>query len=225
VALTVYDLAGARDDCRFSPYCWRVRLALAHKGLEADFLPWRFTEKQRLAFSGQDRVPVLVDGDTVVSDSWAIMAYLDEAYPERPLFDSAQARTTALFVKFWTETVLQPALAPLVLNDVYRVIHQMDRDYFRASREKAFGCRLEDLPGDAAARIKELGRALMPLHRTLGSQPFLGGEAPSGADFLPYGAFQWAVVVSGDTFLEPDGHIAAWRQRVADWYGDTLAVI
>jgi glutathione S-transferase len=100
VALTVYDLAGARDDCRFSPYCWRVRLALAHKGLEADFLPWRFTEKQRLAFSGQDRVPVLVDGDTVVSDSWAIMAYLDEAYPERPLFDSAQACATALFVKF-----------------------------------------------------------------------------------------------------------------------------
>jgi glutathione S-transferase len=225
VALTVYDLAGARDDCRFSPYCWRVRLALAHKGLEADFLPWRFTEKQRLAFSGQDRVPVLVDGDTVVSDSWAIMAYLDEAYPERPLFDSAQARTTALFVKFWTETVLQPALAPLVLNDVYRVIHEMDRDYFRASREKAFGCRLEDLPGDAAVRIKELGRALMPLRRTLGSQPFLGGEAPSGADFLPYGAFLWAAVVSGMTFLAPDDPFAAWRQRVADWYGDALAVI
>jgi glutathione S-transferase len=121
--------------------------------------------------------------------------------------------------------VLQPALAPLVLNDVYRVIHEMDRDYFRASREKAFGCRLEDLPGDAAARIKELGRALMPLRRTLGSQPFLGGEAPSGADFLPYGAFQWAAVVSGKTFLAPDDPIAAWRQRLADWYGDALAVI
>jgi glutathione S-transferase len=224
MGLTVYDLAGAQDDCRFSPYCWRVRLALAHKGLEAEFLPWRFTEKERLVFSGQDRVPVLVDGETVVSDSWAIMTYLDEAYPERPLFDTAQARAEATFLKYWAEMVLQPALAPLVLNDIYRAIHEKDRNYFRTSREKAFGCRLEDLPGDATARLKTVRQVLAPLRRTLGGQPFLGGAAPSGADFLPYGAFQWVAVVSGTTFLEPDDPITAWRQRVAGWYGDALDV-
>ena len=32
--ITLWDLAGAEDDRRFSPYCWRVKMALAHKGLE-----------------------------------------------------------------------------------------------------------------------------------------------------------------------------------------------
>jgi hypothetical protein len=36
MARTLYDLAGADPDLRFSPYCWRTRLALAHKGLEVE---------------------------------------------------------------------------------------------------------------------------------------------------------------------------------------------
>jgi glutathione S-transferase len=39
MALTMYDLAGASDDFRFSPYCWRVRMACAHKGLQLHTLP------------------------------------------------------------------------------------------------------------------------------------------------------------------------------------------
>ena len=33
MAITLYDLAGAETDRRFSPFCWRTRMALAHKGL------------------------------------------------------------------------------------------------------------------------------------------------------------------------------------------------
>ena len=75
---TLYDLTGAYD-LRFSPNCWRSRMALAHKGLDVECEPCRFTEKDKLAFSGQTRVPVLRDGDTVVSDSWAIACYLEDA--------------------------------------------------------------------------------------------------------------------------------------------------
>jgi hypothetical protein len=32
MAIKLYDLAGAELDQRFSPYCWRTRMALAHKG-------------------------------------------------------------------------------------------------------------------------------------------------------------------------------------------------
>ncbi|MGL4964315.1 MAG: hypothetical protein ACRC67_24000 [Inquilinus sp.] len=49
-ALTLYELAGADAALRFSPHCWKTRMALAHKGLEADRLPWRFTEKDAIAF-------------------------------------------------------------------------------------------------------------------------------------------------------------------------------
>ena len=47
-------------------------------------------------FSGQHLVPVLRDGERIVSDSWAIACYLDEAYPDRPmLMDGAQGRSFA----------------------------------------------------------------------------------------------------------------------------------
>ena len=65
--IEMHDLAGADASLRFSPYCWRTRLALAHKGLAVQTIPWRFTEKDALAFSGQGRVPVIRDGDRVVA--------------------------------------------------------------------------------------------------------------------------------------------------------------
>jgi len=60
MSIKLYDLAGADEDRRFSPYCWRTKLALAHKGLKAETIPWRLTEKDRLAFAGSERVPVRV---------------------------------------------------------------------------------------------------------------------------------------------------------------------
>ena len=72
MGMQLYDLAGADLERRFSPYCWRIKLALMHKGLPFDTIPWRFTEKKAIAFSGQGRVPVLIDGDQVVFDSWKI---------------------------------------------------------------------------------------------------------------------------------------------------------
>ena len=95
----LYDLAGADPALRFSPFCWRIRMALAHKDLEFETIPWRFTEKDRIAFSGQGLVPVLVDGDRTLHDSWAIAEYLEAAYPHRPsLFGGPEAQAVTRFV-------------------------------------------------------------------------------------------------------------------------------
>ena len=69
MSLRMYDLAGAEPARRFSPYCWRVRLALAHKELAVETIPWRFTEKAEIAPSDQIFVPVLVDDDRWIADS------------------------------------------------------------------------------------------------------------------------------------------------------------
>src|SRR5581483_11411258 len=67
LAITFYDLVD-RDGRRYSPYGWRVRMALAHKGLDAKAeLTWH-SDKKKLAFSGQHLVPVIRDGDKAVSD-------------------------------------------------------------------------------------------------------------------------------------------------------------
>ena len=83
MTVVLYELVG-KDDHRFSPYAWRIRMALAHKGLEAELVPCKLTEKEKIAFSGQDRVPVLKDGETIVSDSWRIACCLEDRYPDRP---------------------------------------------------------------------------------------------------------------------------------------------
>ena len=41
----LYDLAAADESIRFSPHCWRTKLALAHKNLEYETIPWHFTDK------------------------------------------------------------------------------------------------------------------------------------------------------------------------------------
>ena len=68
MAITMYDLAGTEADRRFSPFCWRTRMALAHKGLEVETVPWRFTEKDKLPAPNEGRVPVIVDGGKTVHD-------------------------------------------------------------------------------------------------------------------------------------------------------------
>jgi len=57
MTIKLYDLAAAEDDRRFSPYCWRIRMALAHKGLAVKTIAWRFTERDAIAFSGSERRP------------------------------------------------------------------------------------------------------------------------------------------------------------------------
>src|SRR5712664_3839731 len=149
MAITLYDLAGADAERRFSPFCWRTKMALAHKDLDVVSVPSRSTEKDKLPQPNAGRVPVIVDGARVVHDSTAIADYLDERYPDRPaLFGDETARGLARFVQNWTETVLQPGLIRLVLLDIYRHIGPEDQAYFRPDREQRFGTTLEDFVGD-----------------------------------------------------------------------------
>src|SRR3954451_13756245 len=116
----LYELVGREDDRPFSPYCWRTRMALAHKNLDAECVPWRFTEADTLAFSGQARVPVLVDDGKVVFDSWTIANYLEDTYSDMPsLFGGLTARATAAFFNNWVDNVVNPALIRVVLLDIY----------------------------------------------------------------------------------------------------------
>ena len=219
----LYDLAGADDARRFSPHCWRARMALAHKGLDHETVPWRFTEREAIAFSGQGLVPVLVDGGRTVADSWAIALYLDEAYPDRPaLFEGPQARAHALFIRNWCAQVLHPAVLRVIVMDLFNSLHEKDKAYFRETREKRFGTSLESIAAAREGNLEALRKTLGPLRATLAENPWLGGEAPSYADYIAFGAFQWARAVSPIKLVEPDDPVAAWRGRLLDLF-DGLA--
>jgi glutathione S-transferase len=213
--IALYELAGADPDRRFSPYCWRIRLALEHKGLPFEGRPWRFTEKDAIAFAGSDKVPVLVDGDRTLAESSVIAAYLEEAYPDRPsLFGGPAAQALTRFIVQWTDHVLHLALVPLLVVDIHAVAAPQDQDYFRRSREARLGVPLEAACPDREAQLTALRRALGPLRATLRQQPFLAGEAPLYADFAVMGAFLWARGVSPAALLPDDDPVEAWRQRM-----------
>jgi glutathione S-transferase len=218
--ITLYDLAGAETDRRFSPFCWRTKMALAHKGLPVETIAWRFTEKDKLPQPNQGRVPVIIDGGRVVHDSTAIADYLETRYPDRPpLFGDATAKALTRFVQNWTETVLQPGIIGFVVLDICRHSAPEDQDYFRRSREERFGTTLEDVVKDRAARLPAFRDSLGPLRRTVERQKFLGGEAPSYADYVVFGAFQWARAISDFELLAPEDPVAQWRGRLLDLFG------
>lgn len=221
MAITMYDLAGAEAARRFSPFCWRARMALAHKGLEVETVPWRFTEKDKLPSPNQGRVPVIVDdGRRVVHDSTAIAEYLEARYPDRPsLFGDDVGRALTRFVINWVDAVLHLGIIRLVLLDIHRQIGPADQAYFRQSREERFGTTLEAFVADREQRLPAFRDSLAPLRRTLERQDFLAGEAPAYADYAVFGAFQWARAVSDFELLAENDPVRAWRGRMLDAFG------
>jgi glutathione S-transferase len=223
MAITLYDLAGADPARRFSPYCWRTRMALAHKGLAVETVPWRFTDREALTFSGQGKVPVIVDGGKTVFDSWTIADYLDQTYADRPPLLATPAEwALAKFVGAWADTVVHPGVARLAMADVWAHLTDEDKVYFRKSREERFGTTLEAFCAGREEKLAAFRQSLAPLRTTLQGQDYLGGAAPNYADYVVFGAFQWARCTSPIQLLAADDPVAAWRRRLLDAF-DGLA--
>jgi glutathione S-transferase len=219
MTLKLFELVGADAGRPFSPYCWRTRMALAHKGLSAQTIPWCFTEKDAIAPHHSEKVPVLLDGETSVADSWAIANYLEDSYPDRPsLFGGAGGRAMGRMMNWWGDIAVIGGIFPLIVADVPGHLKPVDAAYFRKSREARFGKPLEEVAAGRDQSVEGFRRALEPMRLTLKSQVYLGGETPNYADYIVFGAFQWARVVSPFKLLTEDDPIHAWRERLLDTF-------
>jgi glutathione S-transferase len=94
----------------FSTNVERVALALAHKRLEVESVVISYDDRSPVVkVSGQGLVPVLVDGDAVIPDSIRILHYLEEKWPDPPLFPRESARRAELAVFLdWFNEVWKP---------------------------------------------------------------------------------------------------------------------
>jgi glutathione S-transferase len=84
MAYEIYLISG-------SPYAWSVMLAMEVKGLAYEPRVLNRTRDEHkapefLAINPRGLVPVLKDGDLVICEATAILAYLDKKHPEPPLF-------------------------------------------------------------------------------------------------------------------------------------------
>jgi glutathione S-transferase len=217
--ITLYDLV-FEEDRRPSPFCWRAKFALKHKGLAWRDEPVGLTEKQKIAFAQSQTVPVIHDDTKVVKDSWAIARHLDEAHPDKPLFKSEMALSYAHFTAGWVDTAVHPALFPLFVNDLYERVRAVDKPYFQESRGKRLGT-IDFAAFQKNAREKGLATfrsVLEPARRVLREQAFLAGDHPAYPDYALAGAFLWARIASPLTLLEADDPVHAWRERMLDLY-------
>jgi glutathione S-transferase len=148
-----------------SPYVRKVLACLNLKGLayEIDPITPFFGSDEFERLSPLRRIPILIDGEFSVSDSTVICAYLDEAYPGRPLFpldprDRARAR--------WLEEFADTRLGDLFIWGLF---------YQKVVRPAVWG-----EPGDeeriARTLNEDLPRTLDYLESELPGDGYLFGE-------------------------------------------------
>jgi maleylacetoacetate isomerase/maleylpyruvate isomerase len=150
---------------------YRVRIALALKGLDYDYLPVHLPRREQMsesyaAVSAARLVPLLEDGDAVLTQSLAIIEYLDETHPQPPLLPAdalGRARVRALALDIACE--IQPLNNLRVLRFLVHDLKLTDDDQQRWARHWV----------ETGLEVVERQLAARPA-------PFCHGEAPTLAD-------------------------------------------
>ncbi len=219
--IRLYELA-LQNGRSASPFVWRIRYALAHKGLPFESTYVGFTEIPACCGGRFKTVPILECGDTAMAESWDIARYLDTAYPDTPLlFSSAAELAMVRLVDEWFTAEVLRKMFRMYILDVHNAARPEDQPYFRESRETRFlhGKTLEAFTADRVSRLPALRDALNPLRAHLKSHAFMGGAAPNFADYIVLGAFIWAASVGTVTMLAADDSLRDYVERGLDLYG------
>lgn len=213
-----YQIAGVRREAGFGPFAWRVKLSLLHKGLPFEEETVSFLEKDKIAHAPQQTLPVLEDGANVISDSFKIVEYLEETYPEPSLFGGVVARAQAKALNKYMDSQVLAAIFPHVVLDVLARLDDANAAYFRENREKRIGAKLEDFHQAKGQDVSTIFRALEPFRATLEDYPYLSGHTPFWLDYALMGTFAWAHVVSDKKLLSEDDPVYQWRERMFDQF-------
>ncbi|MDP7667296.1 MAG: glutathione S-transferase N-terminal domain-containing protein [Rhodospirillales bacterium] len=221
MAITLYEIVAA-GDARISNNCWRTRMALAHKGLAYETRACRHVDIARICDSRRKGLPVIEDGACVIEDSWRIAEHLECAYAHgASLFDGEAGRAFALFVHVWLRPAVHLPAVQMLAGDLHDRLLPEDRAYFRSRQEARFGRTLEEMQADREGRIDAWRELLEPLRACVLDRPFLGGERPLYVDYVVFGTFQWARMISPFRLLADGDPLAAWFERCLDLFAGT----
>jgi len=128
-----------------SPFVRKTMAYLAEKGLEADFVPEGpgSANPDFHAASPFGKIPALRDGEFAISDSTAIITYLEAKYPEPSLIPaSPESRARTVWYEEFADTILVGKLVVIFANRVF-LPRFMGKEGDLAAAAKA---ETEDLP-------------------------------------------------------------------------------
>lgn len=152
---------------------WRVRIALALKGIEAERIPVSLVDGEQAgdayrAVNPQGLVPALDTGETILTGSLAIIEWLEECYPEPPLLPRDPAARA-----------LARGMAQLIACDIHPLNNLRVLKYLR-------GPLGQEEPAVRAWYAHWITEGFQALETRLDSRtmsgPFLGGAQPGMAD-------------------------------------------
>src|SRR6201996_3117345 len=106
-------------------------------------------------------VPAITDSatsDTVhVSDTWNIAIYLEKKYPDPPLFPPSSVGLQKFF-KDGASELLAPngVFVPFIMPGTYDLLNEPSRVFFKETREKWYGKRIEEcLPAEESREMDD----------------------------------------------------------------------
>ena len=194
-----------------SPFAWRALLALEVKGVAYTSRILEFSKGETrsdafLALNPRGKVPTLRDGDFTLSESIAILAYLDRKYPDPPLFGRTAEQT----------------------GQIWKIISEFG-DYFQRPSDQIvktiFAGTVAENTESVQEASGELHKELRGFEKALGTRDWLAGDEVSAADLTVYPFIEFILRLTGRDemrSLQLDFHpfskiypeLESWRSRI-----------
>lgn len=204
MALEIYWASG-------SPFAWRVLMTAELKDVPYVSKQLQFSKKEHkaaayLELNPRGEVPTLRDGKTVLTESIAIMTYLDKRFPDPPLFGSSPIESGRIWNRISVAAYhLEPLSDRLVLPIFGNAIQQYTDNMQRAAEQ------LHD----------EWGY----LEEALATNKWIAGDVVSAADISIYTYLVFLLRIVGREIVKPLGlgfhpladrypSIDAWCQQI-----------
>ena len=202
MSLKLYYSAGA---CSFIPHSLLETTGAAFEPLMVKLHKGEQNEAQFKAINPRGQVPVLVDGDEVITQILAIIQYIDAKFPEQQFLPrDPLARTHVLETLAWMNNTVHPTFTHVFMPQKFAASPEAQADV------KAFNAR---------AYAGYLGEIEAMAQR---GRPWLGGEHFGPLDVYALTLLRWG----GFAQIDPTGFKALWAhvQKVAQQPGVARAI-
>ena len=211
--ITLYELAG-RNDLRFSPPCWNVKLCLLYKNIEFETVAIGFSEKNKILFSNQQLVPVLKHQDGHISDSWNIINWLDENYANPKLFVNEASKNFSHFLYLWTSRQILPILFKIIAHEIPNILEGDDLNHYIITREERIKGPITKFVPVISDSIKKFRSLINPMRSLIKKNGFISGSNPGIEDFIFFGNFKWVYTCSSCNLLDKEDEVFQWYKKI-----------
>ncbi|KAL4067238.1 hypothetical protein V8B97DRAFT_2025088 [Scleroderma yunnanense] len=224
--LILYDIPSNVDEIFWSPNTARPGFVLGYKDLpfETEWIEFpdiagRMKEIEAAPGSWPNggllyTLPVLRDPNTgaIITDSWDIVVYLENTYPEKPIFPKdtkglIRAYETGYFSQFW------PPIEFLVLRSA-EILRECSEEHYITTREKYFDKKLAEFSPEGPVRDQHWSSLEKAFSTTMSWYDKTDGRWFMGSTF----SYADIIVACQLNWLKKVLHDDEWR-RIAAWRG------